>query len=170
MRNALCPITLRPLIPHRSHSTCLSFVPTVLLPNCPLLPTRPTALHCLTEHLFKPATIILEVTRSCCLADPHLPPDPSVLIYLLCPHLSSSQRPITRFFSCSARSPPQAPQSSCPSFSNHSPLLHSPPHCVHPSSPNPHCSFHSLPKLSVIKVAAFTLVLLRSPFSQNSRV
>ena len=39
----------------------------------------------------------------------HLPSDPSVLIYLLCPHLSSSQRPITRFFPCSARSPPQAP-------------------------------------------------------------
>ena len=54
MRNALCPITLlRPLIPHRSHSTGLSFV----LCHCPcctaaqlssssLLPNRPTTIHC----------------------------------------------------------------------------------------------------------------------------
>ena len=38
----------------------------------------------------------------------HLPSDPSVPIHLLCPHLSSSQRPITHFLSCSARSSPQA--------------------------------------------------------------
>ena len=53
MRNALCPITLRPLIPHRSHSTGLFFVlchcpqctaaqlSSSVLPNCPTL-------HCLS--------------------------------------------------------------------------------------------------------------------------
>ena len=193
MRNALCPITLRPLIPHRSHSTGLFFV----LCHCPqctaaqlsssVLPNR-LSIHCLSIHLYgwagplhvhfnknywcycsSTGWVVLASpykmkvdTGSACLAD-------SSVLWSICPHLPPLSSPVllpkTHYTLLPLLSPLPAAGSSCPSFSNHPPLLHFPPHWEILLLPWLLLSFHSLPKLSTIKVDAAFLKLL--PFSQT---